>query len=178
MTDVLLCASAEISDARLIAIRKMLDEAFEDDFADTDWEHGLGGTHAMVVEGEQVLAHASVVARTITIGTRAARVGYVESVGVAPTRQRQGLGSAVMRAIDEIITEQFELGMLGTGEFNFYERLGWERWHGPTWVLRADGRREPTPDEDGWIMVLRTDRLRDLDTSAPITCEDRAGDCW
>ncbi|MEQ1874336.1 MAG: GNAT family N-acetyltransferase [Ilumatobacteraceae bacterium] len=178
MSAVWLCSTAEIPAARLIATRQMLDEAFEGDFADTDWEHGLGGTHAMVVDGELVLAHASVVARTISIGTRAARVGYVESVGVTPTRQRQGLGSAVMRAIDEVITAQFELGMLGTGEFDFYERLGWERWHGSTWVLRADGTREPTPDEDGWIMVLRTDQLRDLDPTLPITCQDRAGDCW
>lgn len=178
MTDVVVCKTAEISPNHLAAARQMLDEAFEGDFADTDWEHGLGGTHAMVVEGERVLAHASVVSRTIAVGTRTVRVGYVESVGVAPEQQRKGLGSAVMRAIDEVIAEHFELGMLGTGEFDFYERLGWERWHGTTWTVRADGRREPTPDDDGWIMVLRTDHLRDLDPTAPITCEDRAGDCW
>ncbi|MCE9623632.1 MAG: GNAT family N-acetyltransferase [Actinomycetia bacterium] len=178
MTDVVLCKTAEVSPSHLAATRQMLDQAFDGDFADTDWEHGLGGTHAMIVEGEQVLAHASVVARTIIVGTRSVRVGYVESVGVAPTRQRLGLGSAVMRAIDEVITEQFELGMLGTGEFDFYERLGWERWHGSTWTVRDDGRREPTPDDDGLIMVFRTGHLSDLDPTLPITCEDRAGDCW
>lgn len=178
MTEVLLCAAAEMSDARLIAIRLMLDEAFEGHFGDDDWEHGLGGTHAMILEAEQVLAHASIVARRITVGSLDVRVGYVEGVGVTSSRQREGLGSAVMRALGEVVRDQFELGMLSTGEWEFYERLGWERWHGETWTVHSDGRRERTAEEDDGIMAFRTKHSTGIDTSSGITCEHRAGDSW
>jgi hypothetical protein len=87
----------------------MLDAAFEGDFADTDWEHGLGGTHAMVIDGDEVLAHASVVERIITVGTHDVRVGYVESVGVS---QRQ---SFLFR----------NFLRLTVGQGNFIERISW-----------------------------------------------------
>ena len=176
--NAVLYEASDVSDARLSAIRQMLDAAFDGRFSDDDWEHSLGGTHAMIHDGEQVLAHASVVARTITVATRQVRVGYVEGVGVAPAIHGQGLGSAVIVAINGVIRDRFELGMLSTGEPQFYERLGWERWRGPTWTLHQDGRRERTADEDDGIMAYRTERSKDLDASAAITCEHRAGDCW
>ena len=178
MTAVVLFEAAEVAVARLVAIRRMLDAAFDGRFGDDDWEHGLGGTHAMVLDGEQVLAHASIVARTINVGSRDLRVGYVEGVGVTPALHGQGLGSAVMIAVNDVIRERFELGMLSTGEWQFYERLGWERWFGPTWTVHGDGRRERTEDEDDGIMAYRTEHSKDLDATAPITCEHRAGDCW
>ena len=178
MSAVVLLEAAEVSAERLVAIRRMLDTAFEGRFSDDDWEHGLGGTHAMVLDGEDVLAHASVVARTITVGSRDVRVGYVEGVGVTPAQQGRGLGSAVMVALHDVIRDRFELGMLSTGELKFYERLGWERWFGHTWTVRADGRRERTEDEDDGIMVYRTERSMDLDATTEITCEHRAGDSW
>ena len=177
-SDVVLCEAADVSAARLLAIRQMLDAAFDGRFNDDDWDHSLGGTHAMIVDGEHVLAHASVVPRTIAVGTRAVRVGYVEGVGVAPALHGQGLGSAVIVAINGVIGDRFELGMLSTGEWKFYERLGWERWRGPTWTVHHDGRRERTADEDDGIMAYRTERSIDLGASAAITCEHRAGDCW
>ncbi len=170
--------AAEVSAERVSAIRRMLDEAFDGRFSDDDWNHSLGGTHAMILDGEQVLAHASVVPRTITVGTRQVHVGYVEGAGVTPALHRQGLGSAVIVAINGVIGDRFELGMLSTGEFQFYERLGWERWHGPTWTIHADGRRERTEDEDDGIMAYRTERSGDVDVTSPIVCEHRLGDCW
>ncbi|MER7187367.1 aminoglycoside 2'-N-acetyltransferase, partial [Streptomyces hyaluromycini] len=40
--------TAELDPADLRAARALLHEAFGGDFADTDWEHGLGGLHALV----------------------------------------------------------------------------------------------------------------------------------
>ena len=50
--------------------------------------------------------------------------------------------------------------MLGTGEQHFYERLGWERWAGRSFVRGTDGAVTATADEDPWLMVLRTGRPR------------------
>ena len=61
---------------------------------DHDWEHGLGGVHAFVYEGGDVVAHASVVQRRLLHGGRALRAGYVEGVGVRADQRRRGLGAA------------------------------------------------------------------------------------
>src|SRR2546426_796867 len=69
------------------------------------------------------------------------------------------------------------LGALGTGRYRFYERLGWLRWAGPSFVRTAGGLR-PTPDEDGYILVLPTPSSPPLDQSAGISCDWRPGDVW
>ena len=138
----------------------------------------MGGTHALIADDDAVVAHASVVPRVLEAGGRALQVGYVEAVAVLPARQRAGLGTAVMRALAPIIARDYEVGALSTGEWHFYEPLGWERWLGPTWVRFPDGRRERTPDDDDGLMILRTPRTPALDVSAPLTCDARSGDVW
>ena len=170
--------TAELSAADRQALRRLLDVAFAGDFSDEDWAHALGGWHALIREGGALQAHASVVARRIDVGARAYRAGYVEAVAVEPGMQKQGLGSAVMRAASRIIRARFEIGVLSSGEWGFYERLGWERWRGPTWVRGGDGRAVRSPDDDDGVMVLRGPASRDLDLSAAITCEARDGDSW
>ena len=123
------------------------------------------------------MAHASVVARTLHVGARALRTGYVEAVATAPDRQGAGFGSLVMIEANAYIRGGFELGGLGTGRQTFYERLDWRIWTGPTAVRTAEGVR-PTPDEDGYIMVLTTPTSPPLDLSATIMCEWRPGDVW
>jgi aminoglycoside 2'-N-acetyltransferase I len=160
------------------AIRCLLDDAFAGDFSDDDWVHALGGWHALVRGDGAIQAHASVVPRRIDVAARPFHAGYVEAVAVSPGRQRQGLGSAVMRALADIIRDHFALGVLSSGEWAFYERLGWERWLGPTWVRGRDGTAVRSPDEDDGVMVLRGPATRDLDLAAAITCEARDGDSW
>ncbi len=175
---VRLAPSDDLDGRERTGIRALLDAAFGGGFSDDDWAHALGGTHALIEDGAVVLAHASVVMRVLDAGGRTLRAGYVEAVAVPPALQRTGLGSAVMRALGPIIERDFEIGALSTGEWPFYERLGWERWQGPTWVRRADGRRARTPDDDDGLMVLRTPWTPALDRSAPLTCEARPGDAW
>jgi len=149
-----------------------------DDFTDDDLEHGLGGTHWLFELEGRVVAHASVVERRLEIDRRSYRAGYVEAVAVEPGRQGHGLGSRLMAAATAHIRAAYELGALGTGEQPFYERLGWERWAGRSEVIEPDGTRRPTPDEDPWLMVLRTGRSVGVPLTGMLSCEWRAGDVW
>ena len=175
---VRVCLSDELDPGERTAIRALLDAAYAGDFSDDDWAHALGGTHALVETDGAVVAHAAVVPRVLDAGTQRVRAGYVEAVAVLPARQGTGLGTAVMRALGEILARQFELGALSTGEWRFYERLGWERWRGPTWVRHPHGRLERSPDDDDSLMILRTPRTPAIDLFAPLTCDARPGDVW
>lgn len=171
-------ATSELTREDLARIRALMDEAFHGDFTDDDIAHGLGGHHWLIEHGDRILCHAAVVARVLEVDGSPVRTGYVEAVATLPARQRQGLGSQVMRAAGDHIGEAFELGALSTGAHGFYERLGWERWRGPTSVRMPDGTTRRTEDEDDGIMILRTARTPPLDLDAPISCEWRAGDVW
>ncbi len=57
-----------------------------------DWEHCLGGLHALVWRGPRLVAHAALVQRRLLHRGRALRAGHVEGVAVHPDVQRQGLG--------------------------------------------------------------------------------------
>ena len=165
------------------AIRALLDEAFRDDldpdeaFTDDDWQHALGGTHVVLDVDGEIVAHASVVERQLEVAGRALRTGYVEAVATSPARQRRGFGTQVMEDVGEIIRAGYELGGLGTGAQHFYERLGWRVWPGRTSVRTSGGDRA-TPDDDGFVMILRTPSTPALDEAARISCDWRPGDVW
>jgi aminoglycoside 2'-N-acetyltransferase I len=125
----------------------------------------------------RVAAHASVVERRLQIAGKPLRTGYVEAVATDPALQGRGLGTRLMKEVGAHIREGFELGALGTGSHGFYERLGWRTWRGPSSVRTPTGEL-PTPEDDGYILVLATPTSPPLDVSAPISCEWRAGDVW
>jgi aminoglycoside 2'-N-acetyltransferase I len=166
----------------LAAIRALMDLGWPDPdeaFQDEDWDHALGGVHAYVRDAAgRIVAHGSVVPRTLWIGTDPVATGYVEAVATHPGHRRLGLGSAVMEALDGVIAERYALGCLGTGEDRFYARLGWERWRGSLWVRRAGGGRERCPDEEGYVWVLRTPASPSFTGDEPLSCEERSGDDW
>jgi len=173
-------ATTELTTAESGQIRALLWAAFEPDdegFSEDDWQHALGGRHFLVELGEEIVAHAAVVARTIEIGGRPLRAGYVEAVATARDRQRQGHGTRAMEAAGDHIRDGFEIGVLGTGSHGFYERLGWSTWRGPSFVRTGDGL-VATPDDDGYLMVLRTRSTPPLEALDPIVCEWRRGDVW
>jgi aminoglycoside 2'-N-acetyltransferase I len=171
--------SAELRPERLAALRRLWTEAFGDGFTNEDAEHAMGGTHAFLLgDDDALIAHASVVPREIMVDTVRFAGGYVEGVATVPERDGRGHGSAVMAAIQELLRTAYEVGVLSTGRVSFYERLGWERWQGPTFVIDADGSRRRTSDEDGGIMVLRYGPSAAIDLTRPIACHDRPGDAW
>ena len=178
MADVRLVETRHLSERERRALRQLLDEAFEGDFTEDDWQHALGGWHAIVGLPDRIVAHAAVVERRLLLDVREVRTGYVEAAAVTPDLQRSGLGTAVMAAITDLVRERYDLGALSTGEWGFYQRLGWERWQGPTYVRTPDGRLLRTPDEDDAVMVLRCVLTRDITLTSAIACEQRSGDSW
>jgi aminoglycoside 2'-N-acetyltransferase I len=172
----------ELTAGEVQAIRALMEVAFgsedeEERFSEDDWQHALGGVHFVLELDGEIVAHAAVVERRLYVAGQPLRTGYVEAVGTSPEKQGLGLGSIVMTDATEYIREGFEFGGLGTGRRSFYGRLGWQIWAGPSAVRTPDGVR-PTPDDDGYIMVLETPMSPPLDLSASISCEERPGDDW
>jgi aminoglycoside 2'-N-acetyltransferase I len=158
-------------------LRRLLDDAYNDGFSDDDWDHTIGGIHVWVADRDGLISHASVVERTLVCSGQMLRVGYVEAVATSAARRRQGHGTTVMQRVGDVIRERFALGGLSTGAHGFYEALGWERWRGLTFVDGPLGR-QPTPDDDDGIMILRTTRSPHLDLEGDIVCDWRSGDVW
>jgi len=157
----------------------MFDEAWPGDerFDDHDWDHAVGGTHFLLEVDGAVRSHVSVVERELVVHDRSLRTGYVEAVATWAKDRRRGHASELMREATRFIDARFELGALGTDLFDFYGRLGWEVWRGPT-AVRTDDGVVRTPDEDGFVMVRRTPTTPDLDLDATISCDWRPGDVW
>lgn len=175
MADVAIVDTDDLSSADVATIRRLLDLAFDGRFADTDWEHACGGRHVIVRDGGAVVAHGSVVPRRLWIGGDEHDVGYVEAVATTPLAQGRGHATLVMRAVADALDEDGRIGVLSTGAWHFYERLGWRRWHGPSSVRRTTGDEVRTPDEDDGIMVFPT---TPVDRTSTITCAERVGDDW
>jgi aminoglycoside 2'-N-acetyltransferase I len=160
-------------------LRAFLDDAFEGEFSEDDWEHALGGLHVVAKDGEQLVGHASVVQRRLVVDRVGIRTGYVEAVAVRADRRGRGLGGELMATVEEVVQAAYDLGALSAGEraARLYARRGWLRWEGPTWVLSPDGPVR-TEDEDGGVYVLRTAASSQLDLGGSIACDWRPGDVW
>jgi aminoglycoside 2'-N-acetyltransferase I len=174
---VQLAHTADLDPEVLDAARALLVDVFDGDFVDADWEHSLGGLHALVWDGSEVVAHGSVIQRRLLHAGTALRTGYVEGVGVRPDRQGRGLGAAVMEALERVVRRAYDLGGLGATDeaAAFYAHRGWQLWTGPSSALTPNGVRR-TPDDDGALYVLPVAAVLDLD--GEITCDWRDGDVW
>jgi aminoglycoside 2'-N-acetyltransferase I len=177
MTEVRTAHTADLDGPTLKATRALLDLVFEGDLSDHDWEHALGGVHALVWEESELIGHASVVQRRLLHGGRALRAGYIEGVGVRADRRRRGHGAAIMAALEHVVRGAYELGALGaTGEAaHFYAARGWQLWQGRTSALSPTGIMR-TPEDEGSIYVLPVGAA--LDLSGELTCDWRDGDVW
>ncbi len=161
--------------------RRMVIEAFAGEFTDADWEHSLGGMHALIFDHGALIAHAAVVQRRLLYRDAALRCGYVEGVAVREDRRGQGLATAVMDAAEQVLRGAYQLGALSASEAGrpIYTARGWLAWQGPTSVLAPAGVSR-TPDDDNGLFVLPIDLPNGLvlDTAAEITCDWREGDVW
>jgi aminoglycoside 2'-N-acetyltransferase I len=169
--------SDELRPGELLRLRALLDVAFEGYFSDEDWDHALGGTHALVEVDDLVVAHASVVPRRLELPERVLFTGYVEAVATHPLFQRRGYAGAAMLRIGEVIQDTYDIGALSTAIPSFYVKFGWQRWLGMTFVNVPEGRLRTEEDDDG-VLVLRTPRTGSIDLELPITCDHRFGDVW
>jgi aminoglycoside 2'-N-acetyltransferase I len=177
MIELQLAHTADLDATALARARGLLDMVFGEDLDDHDWDHALGGIHAIVWEGRDALGHASLVQRRLLHGEHAYRAGYVEAVGVRPDRRREGLGSQMMEALQRVILGAYELGALGATPMGarFYQALGWQRWRGSLSALTPTGPRR-TPQERNSIYVYPVTAPLDLD--GELTADWREGDVW
>jgi len=173
-------ATSRLTPEEVAILRALFDAAWANkggEFSDDDWRSATGGTHILAEVDGRIASHASVVVRTLETGAHALLTGYVEAVATWPELQGRGYASDVMGAVASVI-DRGELGALDTGIRSFYERLGWERWRGPT-AVRTERGVIRTPEEDGLVMIRRTPSTPSgLDLDAPITCDWRPGDVW
>jgi aminoglycoside 2'-N-acetyltransferase I len=176
MARVHLAHTADLDDATLAAARTLLYDVF-DKMTEHNWEHALGGMHALVWEGTDLVGHASVIQRRLLHGGRALRTGYVEGVAVRADRRRRGHGAAMMAALETVVRGAYDLGAMGATDegASLYAARGWTLWQGPSSALTPAGIRR-TRDDDGCIYVLPVDVQ--LDLLGELTCDWRDGDLW
>jgi aminoglycoside 2'-N-acetyltransferase I len=150
MKDLRIAHTSDVPADMLNAARCLLDDVFEGAFTDQDWEHSLGGMHALMWEQSELIGHAAVVQRRLLHRERAVRTGYVEGVGVRADRRRRGHAAAMMSALERVIRGGYELGALSAadGAASFYAGRGWRQWQGPTFALTPTGTVR-TATEDG-----------------------------
>ena len=160
----------------LVQARALLDDVFAGDLTDDDWEHCLGGLHALAWRGSDLLGHAALVQRRLLHAGRVLRAGYVEGVAVRADVRRHGVGGAVMAPLEQVARRAYDVVALATSDEGapFYAARGWLPWQGPTSALTPAGVVR-TPDDDDGVLVLPGP---DLDRTAGLTCDWREGDPW
>lgn len=164
--------------------RAMVIDAFGDsevDFTDADWEHALGGMHALVCHHGALIAHGTVVQRRLVHHGRALRCGYLEAVAVRADWRGLGLAMVVLDALEQVVRGAYHLGALSSSAAgrHMYAQRGWLPWHGTTSVLAPAGKvRTPDDDDSLFVLPVALPTGVDLDTTGDIACDWRDGDVW
>ncbi|MEE6135721.1 GNAT family N-acetyltransferase [Mycobacterium sp. 050128] len=158
-------------------VHHMVADAFAGDFNDDDWEHTLGGMHALIWQHGAIIAHAAVIQRRLIYRGDALRCGYIEGVAVREDHRGQGLVHALLDGVEQVLRGAYQLGALSSSvrARGLYAARGWVPWTGPTSVLAPCGPTR-TPDDDGTVFVFPVTVT--LDTSAELMCDWRGGDVW
>jgi aminoglycoside 2'-N-acetyltransferase I len=156
MNEIRVVEREELSEDELASLLVWLEEAYgEGRWRREHWTDLGPGPHAMLHGDDgSLLAHACVDWIPVEIDGRVLRAGYLEDVATRADARGKGFGTAVVTAVQREIERRAEIGFLATGEFPFYERLGWVRWSGPTSVREADGSVTSTAEDDDAIMGL------------------------
>ncbi|WP_412539488.1 GNAT family N-acetyltransferase [Longispora sp. K20-0274] len=176
MSRLVTAHTADLDPDTLAAARALLYDVF-DDMTEPDWEHCLGGVHAVLWEDDAVIGHAALIQRRLLHAGRALRTGYVEGVAVRADRRGRGHGGTMMTALERLVRSAYDLGALGATDEGavFYAARGWRLWRGPTSALTPAGV-VGTPDDDDCVYVLPGAVPLDLDGA--LTCDWRDGDVW
>jgi aminoglycoside 2'-N-acetyltransferase I len=167
MPSIRVATTAALAADELAEIRAILDEAFAGDFSDHDWDHALGGVHALAYEDDELVGHGSVVERLLEHDGMPLRTGYVEGMGVRVSHRRRGHGDAIMAVLEEEIRARFQLGALAATDdgAGLYLSRGWVRWTGPTY-----------PDAERALFVLPL--AVPVDPRGTLRADRRDGDIW
>ena len=151
---------------------EMVNDAFAGEFTDTDWDHALGGMHALIWHHGAIIAHGAVVQRRLLYRGAALRCGYVEAVAVREDWRGQGLAIAILDACEQVIRGGYQLGALSSSDRGrrLYTLRGWLPWRGPTSVIAPAGATRTS------VFVLPVGIS--LDATAELACDWRDGDVW
>ncbi|WP_189339194.1 GNAT family N-acetyltransferase [Williamsia muralis] len=119
----------------------------------------------LVTDDGSLIAHASVVPRTLWHNDHSFSTGYVEGVAVRADQQGRGLGRVIMDHAESIIRERHDIGALNAVDTaaEFYAARDWRQWTGPTAALSSTGLID-TYDEEDRIFVFRPQRQLPTDT--------------
>jgi aminoglycoside 2'-N-acetyltransferase I len=172
-----LAHTSELDSATLKAVRVLLEDVFEGDWTDDDWDHTQGGVHALVWDGADLIGHAAVVQRRLLHNGKALRTGYIEGVAVRADRRNLGHGNALMEAMEHVIRGAYELGALSSSEAAapLYAARGWKHWQGQTFMLSPNGLvRTEDEDDNTYVFPLTIP----IDLTGSLTCDWRDGEAW
>jgi aminoglycoside 2'-N-acetyltransferase I len=176
VTELRIVHTADLEPALWTAMRTLLYATF-DRFSENALDNALGGLHALVLDGGELVGHASVVQRRLLHGGRTLRTGYIEAVAVRADQRRRGHGDAMMAELERVVRSAYQLGALGASPLGarLYAARGWQLWRGPSSALTPDGIRR-TENKDVAIWVLPT--TEPVDLSGELTADWRAGSLW
>lgn len=157
--------------------RRLLVAAHDGRFTGTDWDHTLGGMHALIVHRGALIAHGAVIQRRLLHRGAALRCGYLEGVAVQAEWRGQRLARAVMDALEQVVRGAYQLGALRVPDAGDrpHRPAGWLCWRGATAVLAPTGLIR-TPDDDGSVFALPVGT--ELDPVADLVCDWREGAVW
>jgi aminoglycoside 2'-N-acetyltransferase I len=157
----------------------LCESAYDEDFSHL-FDQLPGSVHVLARDDRgSLLSHAEFVPRWLQpAGHGVLRTTYVEAVATAPGHQRQGLATAVLQRLADVVAADptWDLAALSPSDADFYERRGWELWRGPL-AIRRDGHLEASP-ADEQVMIRRLPRTPTLDTTVLLTAEWREGELW
>ncbi len=176
MTEIAVAHTADVGSDVLAAVRDLLEASFHR-FMESDWEHTLGGLHALAFHDGALVGHAALVQRRLLHRGRALRTGYIEGVAVRVDRRRTGVAAALMAELERATRAAYEVGALSASSAGvpLYLARGWHLWRGPTSTLSPRGILA-TPGDDGSVFVLPV--TADLDLDEELTCDWRDGEVW
>lgn len=168
----------ELDDAIRAEIIRMCEEAHESDFQRLFNFVPPDGRHVLGYLGERLVAHAVRTTRWAQPeGLPPLKTAYIDAVTTQVEYQGQGLGSLVMLRIIEVVgKEDYQLSALETDKAGFYTRLGWEVWQGPLAGRGAQGLI-PTPDARGNVLIHRLPNSPAFDIHGLLTIEEQ-GRIW
>lgn len=176
MFEIEICRTEELSDKVRAELRSMLEHTFGPRYEDIAWHHCLGGTHFLLRYKGVLASHVSLVPRLLEQDGREYRGVYGESMATIPELQGKGIGSIVAAMATADILLHYEIGAFAASKYHFYERLGWRKWSGQTYVKSGTGKEPASPDR-GAVMALLPEGSA-IDPDGELVTDWREGDIW
>ncbi len=171
--------TSALSAATRESIIALCNRAWENDPAhnfDTLFDLVTRSMHVLAMQEDRLVGHACWAIRWLQPeGLPPLRTAYVDAVATEPDRQGRGIGSLVMRRFAQEAADNQLNALSSERAVGFYERLGWQRWLGPTAVRTAHGLRA-TPDDN--VLVLRTPGTPAIYLSWRLIADERGGNAW